>query len=304
MILKSNNIFSISIIIPNYNHAAFLKKRIDSVLNQSYQNFEVILLDDCSTDDSVSILNNYKNHPKVSHCIFNEENSGSPFKQWKTGIELAKGNYIWIAESDDYCQPSFLETLVSEFMDDSVVLSYCASTIIDGSNIEKGRHKWADALDAQRWESNFKNSGIKEIEYYLRYRNTITNASSVIFRRSAVLDINYPVYMKFCGDWYFWIQILKQGNIVYSKQQLNYFRRHSTTTKFVKSFDLERLRFREYMDIITANSSILSRLWNCKKYFWILDEWSRKKKYFPENGMDQLNLPWDLRFLSKFQKKS
>ncbi|MCW8968588.1 MAG: glycosyltransferase, partial [Flavobacteriales bacterium] len=71
----------ISIIIPNYNHALFLKKRLESVYNQTYPHFEVILLDDASTDNSIEILNTYKSHPKTAHLIVNTQNSGSPFKQ-------------------------------------------------------------------------------------------------------------------------------------------------------------------------------------------------------------------------------
>ena len=91
----------VSVIIPNYNHAPFLKERIDSVLNQTYDNFEVIILDDKSTDNSKEVIANYRGHSKISHIVYNEENSGSTFKQWQKGFSLAKGDYIWIAESDD-----------------------------------------------------------------------------------------------------------------------------------------------------------------------------------------------------------
>src|ERR1700742_1367615 len=102
----------VSVIVPNYNHSRYLNQRIDSVLSQTYQDFELIILDDCSTDDSRKIIKQYQEHPKVSHIVFNETNSGTTFKQWKKGIELAKGKYIWIAESDDWCEPNLLETLV------------------------------------------------------------------------------------------------------------------------------------------------------------------------------------------------
>lgn len=98
---------TVSIIVPNYNHSKYLNQRLDSILNQTYQDFEVILLDDVSSDNSVEILQAYSKHPKVSHLIVNEQNSGNTFKQWQKGIALAKGTFVWIAESDDFCEPHF-----------------------------------------------------------------------------------------------------------------------------------------------------------------------------------------------------
>ena len=92
-----NSTCKVSIIVPNYNYERYLKERINSILNQTYTDYELILLDDASTDNSAELLAKYKNHPKVSHVIINKENSGSPFKQWMKGILLAKGEWIWIA---------------------------------------------------------------------------------------------------------------------------------------------------------------------------------------------------------------
>ena len=100
----------ISVVVPNYNHARFLPKRIDSILGQTLQDFELILLDDCSTDASRSILDKYADNPKV-RTEFNAVNSGSPFTQWSKGVRLARGQYVWIAESDDYADERFLERL-------------------------------------------------------------------------------------------------------------------------------------------------------------------------------------------------
>lgn len=99
----------VSVIIPNYCHARFLNRRIDSVLNQTYGDFEVIILDDCSSDNSRDIIETYRHHPRVSHIVYNEKNSGSTFIQWDKGFELAQGEYIWIAESDDEAAPTSFE---------------------------------------------------------------------------------------------------------------------------------------------------------------------------------------------------
>ncbi len=99
----------VSVIIPNRNHAKYLRQRIDSVLHQTFQDFELIILDDASTDNSKQIVEGYRDHPRMAHIIYNTMNSGSAFKQWKKGLDLAKGEWIWIAESDDWAELNFLE---------------------------------------------------------------------------------------------------------------------------------------------------------------------------------------------------
>lgn len=105
----------VSVIIPNFNHEKYLDERIQSVLNQTYTDFEVIILDDVSKDNSKEVIEKYRSNPHVSNIVYNTENSGSTFKQWAKGFNLAKGGLIWIAESDDSCSPKLLEKLVNEF---------------------------------------------------------------------------------------------------------------------------------------------------------------------------------------------
>ncbi len=287
----------VSIIIPNYNHAAFLQQRLESVFNQTYQDFEVILLDDASTDRSLDILNAYKNHPKVSHFIVNKTNSGSPFKQWQKGIDLAKGEYIWIAESDDYCEPVFLEELLKQF-DKNTVLAYCASKNTDQEGNVLGLNTWANQVQPNRWENDFKNKGTEEIKHYLRFRNTIPNASAVVFR-NCIDAKEIAEQMKFCGDWLLWIKILQKGEIAYLSLPLNSFRKHKESSRSIKSFREEKTRFNEYFFIINKTSSIFSRIKHRKKYNWILEEWKQKSKYFKKASIFKLNMPLDfiLRYL-------
>ena len=91
----------VSIIVPNFNHAAFLKRRLDSIFQQTMQDFELIFLDDASTDSSLAVFEDYAHDSRVTRHV-NQDNSGNPFVQWNRGLEMAAGEYIWIAESDDF----------------------------------------------------------------------------------------------------------------------------------------------------------------------------------------------------------
>ena len=128
----------VSVIIPNYRHALYLKERIDSVLEQTYRDFEVIILDDCSPDDSREIIETYRTREKIAHIVYNERNSGSTFMQWQKGFDLAQGEYIWIAESDDFADPGFLSSCVEQLENEpSCTLAYTESRLVDAEAVGK-----------------------------------------------------------------------------------------------------------------------------------------------------------------------
>jgi glycosyltransferase involved in cell wall biosynthesis len=226
--------FTVSIIVPNYNHEKYLDQRLQSIFDQTYQNYELIILDDSSSDRSTKVIDRYKNHPKVSHVVFNDINSGSPFKQWRKGLDLAKGEWIWIAESDDYCTPDLLSVLVNQAtIYENVVLSYCQSKEVDKNGNGYRDMSWfTDKIDGGYWKKDYNNKGIKEINKSLWCINSIPNASAVIFKKSAYLnaDTSFET-MKMCGDWMLWIQVLRQGNIAFCATPHNYFRTHTLTTR-------------------------------------------------------------------------
>ena len=216
----------VSIIIPNYNHANFLKQRITSVLNQTYQNFEIIVLDDKSTDNSLDIIKQYKDNPHFSQIIINTENSGSPFLQWQKGFDLAKGEIIWVTESDDTCEKELLETLIEEFnKDEKCVLAFCKSIKIDTNGVKIGEAGMRTDLHM---------NGKAFFDKYLYRYCFLNNASSVIFKKSILIHIDWKhSNLKGSGDWLLWIEISRFGNIAYVNQPLNYFRIHgfNTTTQ-------------------------------------------------------------------------
>jgi len=224
----------VSVIIPSYNHEKFLKERIDSVLNQTFQDFELIILDDLSPDNSREIIESYRAHPKVSQIIYNEKNSGSTFFQWnKAVLSLAKGEFIWIAESDDVADPKFLEALVPMLQQHSeVVLAYSQSAKMDSEGKITGSwSEWTqDLVEGNYFNDSFQMNGQEYTEKFLIHKNTIPNASAVLFRRKTYAEIGGAVVdMKTNGDWDLWLKFLLLGDVYFHNQMLNNFRYHSTS---------------------------------------------------------------------------
>lgn len=223
----------VSVVIPNYNHARFLEKRINSVLNQTYQDFEILYLDDASTDNSEAVFAQFSGHPKI-RVILNEVNSGSTFKQWNKGVREAAGEYIWFAEADDYADESLLQTLVA-CLDDhpNVGLAYCASHVVDQEDVIKSTTlEWTDHLDKNHWKSDFVSDGRKECRLYLSRHNIIPNASAVLFRKSVYQKVGgADEKMKVCGDWMLWAKMLIAADIAYRATPLNFFRTHNQTVR-------------------------------------------------------------------------
>lgn len=224
---------TVSVIVPNYNHARFLRQRIDSILAQTYQDFELILLDDCSADDSRSILRAYASHPRVRHVEFSETNSGSTFKQWNRGVRLTRGEYVWIAESDDYADPRFLESMVRALENDpSVTFAYCRSwrVLADGrlGDFPDGHLVRRD----RRWAEGFCVTGREMCERYFCWTNAVPNASAVVFRKDAYERVGGAVEtLRLCSDWRLWAALALEGRVAYSAEPLNFFRFHSASLR-------------------------------------------------------------------------
>jgi len=250
----------VSIIIPNYNHEKYLKQRLDSIFNQTYQRFEVILLDDFSTDNSRNILSSYAKHKNVSHCIFNEQNSGNTSLQWNKGMLLAKGDYIWIAESDDYCELYFLEKLLKPFIKNKdIVLTYCQSNKVDEYGIIRGN--WinhTNDLNKKLFSNDFIMEGNAFIENFLIYKNVIPNASAVLFKAESaktlgLLDTDFS--LKYNADWVFYTRLIAQRKIGYVSESFNSFRYHSSSV-IAKAIKKENLASLNEIEILTREKII------------------------------------------------
>ena len=269
----------VSIIIPNYNYAHFLDERFRSILVQTCQDYEIIFLDDASADKSIDLVRKkYIRH--ISQIEVNRSNTGSPFIQWNKGVRLSRGEYIWIAEADDTCAPDLLERAVAILEENpSVGLVYCHTIPIDTNGAILDEHffrNYVADLDPHRWANDFQNHGEREVQQYLALKNTITNVSGVLFRRSVYIQAGYaPESMRMCGDWMFYCCILHHADIAYISTPLNFHRQHAAkqTTNSV----LNLTYFREFLQVqkYLTNNFNISSSHRQSMFNRFLGEWDR-----------------------------
>lgn len=219
----------VSVVVPNYNHGRFLHQRLDSVLNQSFRDFELIYLDDASTDDSATVLEDYRRRPEISE-IHNKSNSGSPFRQWNRGVQEAQGEFVWIAESDDFAEPELLRTLVGGLeAHPKCGVAFCRSRVVDEWGSDTGA---PDVPEGAAWDAGFVRTGPDVLAESLNRSNTIPNASAVVFRREVFNRVGgAPSDMRYAGDWLLWCRMLEVSDLFYSAEPLNTFRQHGLTQR-------------------------------------------------------------------------
>ena len=253
----------VSVIVPNYNHADYLRLRLDSIFSQGYGNFEVILLDDASTDASARILQEFhQRYPGQSTLVINEENSGGVFHQWERGLSLARGEIIWIAESDDWCTENFLETLVPFFENEAVQLAYARTVFMDGDGEKQiwSINEYLHDIDPQRWNHPIVETGPAIVREAFAVKNIVPNVSSALFRNPRDLEILAdPQWrqMKTCGDWVLYLHLLRGGMLAYSPEACNYYRMHGKNTsvgsyvedRFYREHEQVALTVQRYFDV-------------------------------------------------------
>ena len=224
----------ISVVVPNYNYANYIESRLASITLQTFPIYELIVLDDHSTDNSKDIIQNFLQTCDIPHRFtINTKNSGSVFKQWEKGIALSRGDYIWIAEADDLSNAQFLEKLMPYFNDPEVILAYSQSKQIDqDDNLLTDNYLNYTNDIGNYWDDDYIIDGKEEIRRALCIKNTIPNVSGVVFKReelsSSFNNIKHEIKKyKVAGDWLIYIELAKNGKIAYSSTSNNLHRRHA-----------------------------------------------------------------------------
>ncbi len=232
--MRENSV-KVTVVVPNYNYEKFLIRRLYSILAQNIKIYELLILDDCSKDSSRELidkiyhkLNGYINIRK----IYNDKNSGGAFKQWAKGISQAKGDYIWIAEADDYCSKKMLDTLLKPIRkENDIYISYVDTAFTDkkGNIFLKSIKPEIDIMKTGHWDKSYVNDGIDEINNYTFLNNTIANVSSCLIKKDEYRDVYEEAgQYKQSGDWIFYINIMSKGKVAYTDKVMNYYRVHDT----------------------------------------------------------------------------
>ena len=232
----STPIPTVSAIVPNYNYARYLQDRLETVTNQTLPLYELIVLDDGSTDDSVQVIQNFfKQCDAPWRLEVNETNSGSVFRQWRKGVELAKGEYVWIAEADDTCKPQFLQRIVSHMQKTGSVLGYADSWQIDedGKHLGDSYKPYLNEETPGAFNQSFVMEGREFLARHLGIKNVILNVSGVVFRRDALIAAlnrmgDELFEYKVAADWRLYMEICNATeSIFYYSDSLNGHRIHN-----------------------------------------------------------------------------
>lgn len=291
--LRSHRAPFVSIIVPNYNHAPYLEKRLESIYSQTYSNYEVILLDDCSSDDSREILSRYhERFPGKTRIIFNQNNSGSTFSQWGKGIYHAKGDLVWIAESDDWCTNNFLEVLIKYFRDEAVMLAYCRSSLMDSGGDKQiwSIEEYLSDIDPELWEKEFIKTAHQIVNHAWATKNIIPNVSSALFRHPGPLELLKSKswkQMRVCGDWIFYLHMIRGGLVAYSPRATNFYRIHDRNTS-ISNYSHDSF-YMEHENV----AQCVNQLYSVPEYIFTLQRenikkhWLQNRPSFTEENLDR-----------------
>jgi glycosyltransferase involved in cell wall biosynthesis len=241
----------VSIIIPCYNAENYIKKTIDSVLCQTYQNFEIIIVNDGSTDSSSKIIKTVKDGR--IHLV-EQKNKGVSYSR-NNGIYLAKGEFIVFLDADDLLDPSFLEKRVFRLSKSAAIA--CASSVIliddKGNKIAKNKNYFAANKTSQILEFN------DEI---------VTCPSSYLFKAEFLKknDFTFNKNLQSSADKYFLLEVLKQGEIELINDSPVYYRilnesmSHKITTTLLKDQIGFYNEIKKFLENNNVTNSYYSRL--------------------------------------------
>jgi len=233
---KTNNEALVSIITPSYNSAKYISETINSVLNQSYSSWEMIIVDDCSTDNTIEVIKKFMFDHKNISLFENTINEGAAVSRNKA-IKKAKGKYIAFLDSDDLWKKDKLEKQIKFMQDNNVDLSYSSFDLIDeeGRNLNKSKNP-PDTLD-----------------YIELLKENQIGCLSAIYNQDNLGKYYMPLIRK-RQDYGLWLSILKKTKAYKVAENLAIYR---VRTNSVSSNKIEMLKYNYQLFRDHENMSVI-----------------------------------------------
>lgn len=190
----------VSIITPSYNSSAFIGQTIESIVSQTYENWELLITDDCSEDNTREIVDSYQQKDPRIKFFRLDKNSGAGVAR-NHSIEMAKGRFIAFCDSDDRWYPEKLEKQLAYMRDNDCALSYTSYMVCDESNTITGIVV-----------------SLTNISYTTLKRDNGIGCSTVIYDAEKVGKVFFPDIRK-RQDWGLWLKILKKIKVAHGMKE-------------------------------------------------------------------------------------
>ncbi len=219
----------ISIVTASYNYENYIKETIESVQNQTYKDWEMIVVDDGSKDNSVEVIKSYCNQDKRIKLFQHENGQNKGLAETvKFGIEQAQGKWIIFLESDDTITPDYIEKklkIIEKYPNVDVVFNGI-NMFGEKETIEEQIpyfEKQKKILDKITFPSSLKKA------YQKTYINLIPTFSCVMAKKDVFKNIDYDSPIKKCLDLYIWLQLARDCIMYYTDEKLTNWRMHKTS---------------------------------------------------------------------------
>ena len=217
----------VTFLVPCYKLAHLLPDCINSILSQTYGDFEVLIMDDCSPDNTPEVAASFKDS-RVKH-IRNQPNLGH-LRNYNRGIFLARGEYVWLISADDYLRRPYVLQRYIKLMDanPNVGYAFCPGVKV----------RWGQEVETLGYslhgEKDRVFNGRKFLSKLIR-ENTIVAASGLVRRKLYETISVFPLDMPWGGDWYLWCVFALRSDVGYLAEPMVCYREHelSMTTKLM-----------------------------------------------------------------------
>ncbi|MGI4991231.1 glycosyltransferase family 2 protein [Halobacteriovorax sp. GFR7] len=191
----------VSVIIPVYNASQYIVETLESVVNQTHKNLEIIVVDDCSKDNTYEVVQNYLSNCNVKFILKKcEQNYGGPAGPRNIGVNCSSGDYIAFLDADDIWHPKKLEIQL-QYLESSnaVLVSSLKYDFLDG--------------ESYNFKDNLNEIKTRDISYNSTLIKNTIYLSSVLIKKDK-LSYNFNEAKEFSGveDYYLWLSLLKDGS--------------------------------------------------------------------------------------------